>query len=289
MNEPTRQRPRFTLMQLFVAVTAISVVLGVSVPLLRRWQEHSVQQQCANNQRQLALGIHMYHDTYNQLPPLATDPDHWTWMALLLPFIEDQPTFLRLTFAQPASSRTNRSVAVGYRNPMLLCPTRREQAKRDSGAYAGGQPTDYIAVSTSNALKWDADSDGMIVYRRSVQRGPFVRSATNFGSVTDGMSNTFMIGEKHMRPSWLGGQWDEPALVAIEDPNTIRVATDALGGKPLAQSREDNDEWLFGSWHGGVTFFAFGDASVRPISNKTDPAVLRRASCRNDGQSYALE
>src|SRR5262249_36938314 len=136
--------------------------------------------------------------------------------------------------------------------------------------------------------------DGMIVYRTQKVAAPlrlsprWFASATRLSSVTDGLSNTFMIGEKHMRPSWLGGQWDEPALVAIEDPNKIRVATDLLGGKPLAQSREDNDEWLFGSWHEGITHFAMGDAAVRPIPNRTDPSILRQLSCRNDGNVVVL-
>jgi hypothetical protein len=129
----------------------------------------------------------------------------------------------------------------------------------------------------------------MIVFRASVTIRPDgsarFHSATTFKSVTDGLENTLMIGEKHMRPQWLGGEYDEPALVAIEDPNTIRVATDALDGKPLARWREDDDPWKFGSWHDGVTLFALGDASVRPISNGTDPRVLRLLSCRHDGEA----
>ena len=76
--------------------------------------------------------------------------------------------------------------------------------------------------------------------------------------------------------------------MAIEDPNTIRVATDRLGGKGLARSEEDDDPWKFGSWHAGVTLFALGDGAARAIPNKTDPAVLRLLSCRNDGQAVEM-
>jgi len=98
-----------------------------------------------------------------------------------------------------------------------------------------------------------------------------------------------MVGEKHMRPQWLGGPYDEPCLVAVEDQNTIRVATDALVGHPLANSRADEDSWKFGSWHHGLTHFAFGDAHVHAISNKTDARVLRLLSCRNDGGTVELQ
>jgi hypothetical protein len=114
------------------------------------------------------------------------------------------------------------------------------------------------------------------------------RSATTINSVTDGLMYTLMFGEKHMRPQWLGGQYDEPGLVAIEDPNTIRVATDRLDDKGLARSQNDDDPWKFGSWHPGVTLFALGDGAARAIPNKTDPAVLRLLSCRNDGQAVEM-
>src|SRR6059036_1122828 len=114
MNEPTPQRPRFTLIQLFAAVTAICVLLGLGIGLFRPVREHGLQAQCRNNQRQLALGIHLYHDTNNQLPPLATDPDHWTWIALTLPYVESGYMYNSLTFGQPASSPSNRSLVVQY-------------------------------------------------------------------------------------------------------------------------------------------------------------------------------
>jgi hypothetical protein len=239
------------------------------------------------------LAIHIYHDTNNELPPLATDPDHWTWHCLTMPFLESNSTYSALALDQPARANLNLPLVLRWGGSPLLCPTRRNAAKRQSGPYAGAWPTDYVAVSTSTAEAWDSDSDGMIVYRASVSPGSSpgwirVRSATSFRSVTDGLTNTLMLGEKHMRPSWLGGQYDEPALVAFEDPNTIRVATDALGGKPLARWLEDDDPWKFGSWHNHVTHFALGDASVRPISNDTDPRTLRLLSCRNDGESVEL-
>ncbi len=293
MNEPAQGPPRFTLMQLMVAVAVISVLLGIGARLIPRWREDGRRAQCRNNLHQLALGVHLYHDVDNELPPLATAADGWTWQCLTGPFIEGKGMWSRLDWAKPARSGVNLPVVQqNGRSTLYLCPTRRSEGSRESGTYAGGQPMDYVAVSTSNSTSWDPQGDGMIVYRASVTIRPDgsarFNSATTFKSVTDGLGNTLMIGEKHMRPSWLGGQYDEPALVAVEGPSTIRVATDALGGKPLAQRREDDDPWKFGSWHNGVTLFAVGDASVRPISSGTDPGILRLLSCRHDGETARL-
>src|SRR5205807_57845 len=108
----------------------------------------------------------------------------------------------------------------------LLCPSRRTSDKSSSApiVYSAGMPTDYIAVSTTQGTTWGPNTDGMIVFRtQPPTRERPARSATTFGSVTDGLGNTAMIGEKHMRPEWLGGQFDEPALVALANQNTIRV------------------------------------------------------------------
>src|SRR5205814_8423 len=116
---------------------------------------------------------------------------------------------------------------------------------------------------------------------------PFPRSATTLQSATDGLSNTAMIGEKHMRPEWLGGKFDEPALVALSNQNTIRVGGDTLS-RGLAQDRNDQDDWKFGGWHPRITMFAMGDASVHSVKNNTDVTVLKLLMSRNDGTSFEL-
>jgi hypothetical protein len=99
-----------------------------------------------------------------------------------------------------------------------------------------------------------------------------------------------------MLKDWLEGKYDEPALVAISDQNTIRIAStvekDKEDGKEVEKLRglavddKDKDDWKFGSAHPGLCLFALGDASVRPIKNKTDPKILRLLCSRNDGETF---
>ena len=85
--EPKPPPPRFTLLQLLIAVTAIAVMLGISVPLIRSSIQSSREHTCINNLKHWSLAIHNYHDTYNVLPPLASDPDGWTWQVIVWPFM----------------------------------------------------------------------------------------------------------------------------------------------------------------------------------------------------------
>ncbi len=237
------------------------------------------------------------------LPPLATDDAHWTWIALMLPYVEKSDVYGKIDFAQPAKAEKNKDLVVAFKMSELLCPSRRtkDALTRKEGDFKGAQPTDYVAVSTT-LLKAFGPTDGMIVYRAAPpdkDRGlRALKSQTTIGSITDGLSNTAMIGEKHMLKDWLGGKYDEPALVALNDQNTIRLAgiaeKDKADGKEveklrgLAADDKDKDDWKFGSAHPGICLFVLGDASVHALKNTADPKILRLLCSRSDGETFKL-
>jgi hypothetical protein len=97
---------------------------------------------------------------------------------------------------------------------------------------------------------------------------------------TDGLSNTLMVGEKHV-PAGLAGQspWD----CGIYDGHNWLCNMRGAGPlMPLASSAQDT-EWKFGSAHTGICQFVFADGSVKSLANSIDPVVLGRLAQRNDG------
>ena len=119
-------------------------------------------------------------------------------------------------------------------------------------------------------------------------------SNTNFSHVTDGTSNTFLVGEKHVPQGMFGrlkvgdgpiyqGSWTcfAARLAGIEDP-LARGPTDIT---PSGGVVDGIYARKFGSWHtGGNCNFVFGDGSVRSIRPSIDSANLRRFAVRNDGE-----
>jgi len=114
----------------------------------------------------------------------------------------------------------------------------------------------------------------------------------NMGGITDGTSNTFMIGEKHVPQTGLGrslagdgpmfsGAWTAFAgrIAGIEDPI-------AKGPTDLTPSTSGDGFYArkFGSWHSGICQFAFSDGSVRAVRNTMSTVTLRWLSGRSDGQ-----
>lgn len=129
------------------------------------------------------------------------------------------------------------------------------------------------------------------------------RSRTTLQGIRDGTSNTFLIGEKHVRPERFGRSSEDRAYYSGVNYNTaqrsagcttIDAATGRCSGgiRPLARfPTYSGPNWatIFGGPHTGICQFVFCDGSVRAVSVDIDPTNLRRLANRADGEVITFQ
>jgi hypothetical protein len=104
---------------------------------------------------------------------------------------------------------------------------------------------------------------------------------TKFVQITDGLSNTIFVGEKHVPLDAFGVGWFDSSVYNGDYPTSY--ARSAVSGEGLATSPRDPN-WKFGSYHMAVCQFVMGDGRVVGLYHTIDPAVLALLATINDGQ-----
>jgi hypothetical protein len=102
-----------------------------------------------------------------------------------------------------------------------------------------------------------------------------------FRDITDGLGNTLLGGDKHVRLGGFGVGWSDGAYYNGDYPsNSSRAAGPAY---PLSASPRDTG-WRFGSYHPGVCQFVFADGAVHSLSVSISPATMALLADRADGK-----
>src|SRR5687768_3529 len=107
-SNPSIQRA-FTLIELLVVVAIISALVALLLPAVQASRESARRASCANNLKQLCLGVHQYHEAHKVLPRLYNGRLDWrsvsfgletfSWRVMILPHLEQRDLFKQFDFS----------------------------------------------------------------------------------------------------------------------------------------------------------------------------------------------
>lgn len=265
----------FTLVELLVVIAIIGVLVGLLLPAVQAAREAARRMQCSNNLKQQALAIHNYELTFKRVPPFAVqDADtRWAWSALILPFIEQQALYDQLgvsanlvmrNLAEPNLPTTIRDL-LQSNIATYRCPT-------------DGSPKTNINFQNA-ARSYGTSSYGISL---GVSRSrPEELPSGKFSDIKDGLSNTFLIGEKVLaetptRLRSVGAIWAGRFNSSAANAITCRFPpnTPYTGSWPCCNNDPDAKRGNAVSLHVGGVQFAFCDGSVSFISNSIESSPV---------------
>jgi type II secretory pathway pseudopilin PulG len=301
-----------------VVIAIIAILIGLLLPAVQKVREAAARTTCQNNLKQLGLAVHNYHDVFGQLPPARVGRDAYaTWAVLIMPFIEQDNVFKQWNIQTTFDKQ--KAVARTALIKTFFCPTRRQPmtSPPDQNGVSGKDGNGHLEAACGDYACCDGDSvNSNSTAANGAMIAPFLlnpnigdnnpypkpiisfRSMTSFASISDGTSNTLLIGEKHVPIGYLGLYKDAKGRAVGDEAYysgwQYETAQRSAGWyydskkkkqtKPLMKPTDAPSQVRFGSWHPGVCQFVLCDGSVHALPVNIDIDVLRRLAVRNDGE-----
>jgi prepilin-type N-terminal cleavage/methylation domain-containing protein/prepilin-type processing-associated H-X9-DG protein len=287
-----RKASGFTLVELLVVIAIIAVLIALLLPAVQKAREAASRVQCQNNLKQVGMGLNNYHELHKYFPPAYTGPGYNSgpgWGTFILPFIEQEALGLEVPQGAPfwGGWQAVSTGPDGGQTPLSIfrCPS-------DTGPILNAQQGNF-AVSNYRATCGTLTTVSYPEPNLDMGGVMFHNSRIRIADVTDGTSNTMIVGEgKYGVPRHVStgntlssALWCGMSGTYAVDETGIYVWIDNVmwptGGNP-SWSRDYVDE-AYSSNHPDLVHFLFVDGSVRGLSSHIDPGLRAQLGVRDDG------
>jgi prepilin-type N-terminal cleavage/methylation domain-containing protein len=269
-------RQGFTLIELLVVIAIIGILIALLLPAVQKVREAANRIKCTNNLKQIGVAFHNHHDTYGLFPdggehwnpvdyprtftdlsrtmPQIAPYQYWGWGYQILNFLEQENLW-----KNPDDRLVRGQIVPGY-----YCPSRGLPRIIPESSYGDSAMLDYAGNGATDTTEGDQGwglgngKNGTVVRRPN---GTSLRSSSvRIATITDGTSNTILVGEKRMRRDTLGQS----------QPDDDQGYTAGWDGTRSAGPSTRRARTTWGPWWRTTTSSA---PPTRPASTPSSPTV----------------
>ena len=323
----------FTLVELLVVIAIIGILVGLLLPAVQAAREAARRTQCVNNLKQQALAMHNHHDTFRRFPSAhqlgntwytsykrqpppggltrgssyPAEGPFWSWMTRITPFIEMTNLYNAFDMrgvpaAWPWWQKPNGKKIHGTLCPTFVCPSDFRGGSKWTDGTEESALTSYLGVTGRNQFLEANGQDGIL----------FVNAGVKMGHITDGTSNTLMVGErppsKNLDYGWQwAGSGDSPyfgacdVVLGTHERAELPSATPDFFRPGAIQDPTDAHRYHFWSLHPGGANWAIADGSVKFLGYSSGgpqavltttppqvPSVIESMATRAGGEVFSI-
>ena len=304
-----RQNGGFTLVELLVVIAIIGVLVALLLPAIQAAREAARRTQCINNMKQLGLSLLNYESARKALPsgslprklvaPGQYEGDKLSFITRVLPYMEDAGRYGTIDFTKPDWANPATLELLDDEIPAFICPSNNQGLYTNTyderiGAlhYPGvmgaagininmGGSTNYPLVKGVGFTAHPGDGgfadSGLL----------FIDSQIKLSMITDGTSNTMILGEHSWMTEkqlnfWLpglsqGGSEGGPHVWAYCMKNVAYPIN--------SRTESPYNHASFGSLHPSGANFAMCDGSVQFLSDELELKIFQAAATRDYGET----
>ncbi len=288
-----KKRVGISLIEILVCISIISVLIGLLFPAIQMVREAARRAQCQNNLRQIGIALFNYESANKILPAAAyypQNPQGVSWVYGILPHIEQDAIFQSLDPHRKFDDPLQRDILTHYFQ-LFRCPSDIGPLYSERNGYRSTVHSYFPVSSVHEKLidrinQWSNDASYPKELKTIFWKAPDATyRACRLADITDGLSNTIMLGEVHRLGEY--GRVHEGHIdpypempFCLFDPESVFTlhGVSAEGYWPGSlwgiTNGSGGDAEFYAEHPGRQNHFLFGDGSVRAQNSEELPLYL---------------
>ncbi len=312
-----RRRRGMTFVELQVVIAVVVLLAALLIPSISKVRGQARASACKDNLRSIGIAMHNYADVHGMFPPgwvhQRENRSNFGWGTFLLPYVEQAPLYNEFEFTSLAEElQDERMIQVlQTRLPVFVCPDESGPALNDARALPDlegeSHPVSLASyVAINGPREWTGRrkaAHGVASHEPAGEKllGIFgENSATRFRDITDGTSNTILVGER----AWVIPNSEKRCAAAIPfgvggdgtgvtESHTLAIGRTGINGTGSDAAAASDEATVEGklaacseglsSPHPGGAHVTFADGYIRVLSESIDQKIYDALLGKSDG------